>query len=268
MTSCLIAGQTESAEGNDVVSPFKDSVALITGAASGLGELLARRLVRLQARVVLGDRNFVGVERVASELRQQGGDAVAFACDVTQEVDAANLVTEAITRWGRLDIAVNNAGMSPPMKALIDTTEADFDVAIAVNAKGTFFGMKHQLAAMQQRKTGVILNVASAAGIGAAPKLAAYSAAKHAVVGLTKTAAVEYARMGIRVNAICPFYTVTPMVTDSEISERMTFLANASPMKRLGAPEEIVEMMLSLCSPRNSYMTGQAVSVDGGVSAI
>ena len=248
--------------------PFLDSVVLITGAASGLGALMAQRLARQQARLILGDRNADGVQRVAAELRQMGADVIASGCDVTREGDICQLVDEALARWGRLDIAVNNAGMSPPMKPLVETSEADLDAAFAVNVKGTFFGMKHQIAAMLKQQSGTILNVASAAGIGAAPKLAAYAAAKHAVIGLTKTAAVEYARKGIRVNAICPFFTATPMVTESAPSGMLDFLSNATPMKRLAKPDEVVEVMLSLCSPGNTYMTGQSVAVDGGVSAL
>ncbi|OXH94120.1 hypothetical protein CA830_03555 [Burkholderia multivorans] len=134
-------------------------------------------------------------------------------------------------------------------------------------AQGVFFGMKHQIRQMLAQREGVILNVASMAGLGGAPKLAAYAASKHAVIGLTKTAAIEYARHGIRVNAICPFYSTTPMVTDSDIGDRQDFLAQGSPMKRLGRPEEIVATMLSLCAKENTYLTGQAVAVDGGVSA-
>jgi len=120
---------------------------------------------------------------------------------------------------------------------------------------------------MLGQRSGVILNVASMAGLGGAPKLAAYAAAKHAVVGLTKTAAIEYARRGIRVNAVCPFYSTTPMVTDSDIVDKQDFLLQGSPMKRLGRPDEVVATMLMLCAKENSYLTGQTVAVDGGISA-
>jgi NAD(P)-dependent dehydrogenase (short-subunit alcohol dehydrogenase family) len=206
---------------------------------------------------------------VAAPLREAGAAISCYACNVAIEAQVAQLVSEAISLWGRLDIAVNNAGISPPMKALVETQESDLDLALSVNVKGTFFGLKHQIAAMlNNSEGGTILNVASSAGIGGAPKLAAYAAAKHAVVGLTRTAALEYARKRIRVNAICPFYTKTPMVTESELKDMQEFLAGASPMKRLGLPQEIVAVMMMLCNPENSYMTGQAIAVDGGVSAL
>ncbi|KWU23854.1 MULTISPECIES: SDR family NAD(P)-dependent oxidoreductase [Burkholderia] len=246
---------------------YAGQAVMITGAASGFGALLASELAAMGARLALGDLNGDALERVAAPLRAAGADVVARHCDVRVETDVASLVHEAVARFGRLDVGINNAGIAPPMKALIDTDEADLDLSFAVNAKGVFFGMKHQIRQMLAQREGVILNVASMAGLGGAPKLAAYAASKHAVVGLTKTAALEYARHGIRVNAVCPFYSTTPMVTDSEIGERQDFLAQGSPMKRLGRPDEIVATMLMLCAQENTYLTGQAVAVDGGVSA-
>lgn len=246
---------------------YAGEAVMITGAASGFGALLASELAAMGARLALGDLNGDALERVAAPLRAAGADVVARHCDVRVETDVASLVHEAVARFGRLDVGINNAGIAPPMKALIDTDEADLDLNFAVNAKGVFFGMKHQIRQMLAQREGVILNVASMAGLGGAPKLAAYAASKHAVVGLTKTAALEYARHGIRVNAVCPFYSTTPMVTDSEIGERQEFLAQGSPMKRLGRPDEIVATMLMLCAKDNTYLTGQAVAVDGGVSA-
>ncbi|RQS61520.1 SDR family NAD(P)-dependent oxidoreductase [Burkholderia sp. Bp8963] len=250
------------------IDSYAGQVVMITGAASGFGALLASELAAMRARLVLGDLNADGLERVAARLRAAGANVIALRCDVSREADVASLVSAAVANFDRLDVGVNNAGIAPPMKALIDTEEADLDLSFAVNAKGVFFGMKHQIRQMLAQGSGVILNVASMAGLGGAPKLAAYAAAKHAVVGLTKTAAVEYARRGIRVNAICPFYSATPMVTDSDIAGRQDFLAQGSPMKRLGRPEEVVATMLMLCAKENAYMTGQAVAVDGGVSAL
>ncbi|MBH3429973.1 SDR family NAD(P)-dependent oxidoreductase [Pseudomonas alkylphenolica] len=246
---------------------FQDQVVMITGAASGFGELLARRLAGLGARLVLGDRNETGLARVAAQLREAGASVVAQACDVSRESEVSALVDVAVEHFGRLDIGVNNAGILTPMKAFIDTTEAELDQSFAVNGKGVFFGMKYQIRQMLSQGSGVILNVASIAGLGGAPKLAAYCAAKHAVVGLTKGAAVEYARQNIRINAVCPFYSATPMVTDSEVGEKQDFLAQGSPMKRFAEPDEVVAVMLMLCARENGYMTGQAIAVDGGLSA-
>ena len=249
------------------IDSYAGQVVMITGAASGFGALLADELVAMGARVVLGDVNAQGLGRVAALLRAAGGDLIAQRCDVRSEADVAALVHAAVARFGWLDVAINNAGVAPPMKALVDTEEADLDLSFAVNAKGVFFGMKHQIRQMLGQRSGVILNVASMAGLGGAPKLAAYAAATHAVVGLTKTAAVEYARHGIRVNAVCPFYSTTPMVTDSDIVDKQDFLSQGSPMKRLSRPREVVATMLMLCAKENSYLTGQAVAVDGGLSA-
>ena len=249
------------------LTSYAGQVVMITGAASGFGELLARELAAMGARLVLGDRNHEGLQRVAAELRAAGAEVVDLHCDVTREAEVKAMVDAAVASFGRLDVGVNNAGMSTPMKALIDTLESDLDLNFAVNAKGVFFGMKHQITQMLKQGGGVILNVASMAGLGGAPKLAAYSAAKHAVIGLTRTGAAEYARRNIRVNAVCPFYSSTPMVTEG-LAEHVEYLSQASPMKRLGTPGETVAVMLMLCARENSYMTGQAVAVDGGVSAL
>ncbi len=240
---------------------FEGKVALVTGAASGFGKLLAEQLAAEGALLVMGDRNKWGLRHVA-----RGHVTAHMRCDVTKEDRVKALCDLAVEQFGRLDIAVNNAGISGAMKPLTEIREDEFDLIHAVNAKGVFFGLKHQIPLMRGTG-GTILNVASVAGLGAAPKLAAYAAAKHAVVGLTKTAAIEEARNNIRVNAICPFYSATPMVTNGAMADRQDFLADASPMKRLGTPEEVVATMLSLLDPANSYLTGQAIAVDGGVTA-
>lgn len=244
---------------------FNGKTVLITGAASGFGRLLAVRLSAEGANLVLGDINESGLRETNAALATPARLGV---CDVAREADLSNLCDLARDGFGRLDIAVNNAGASAPMKSLLDTTEEDLDTAFAVNAKGVFFGMKHQIPIMLENGEGVILNVASVAGLNGAPKLAAYAAAKHAVVGLTRTAAVEFARKGIRVNAICPFFSTTPMVTEGGMGAPIELLESGVPMKRLGTPEEVVATMLSIMHPSNSYLTGQAIAVDGGVSAI
>ena len=246
---------------------FRNQVILITGAASGFGRLLAQKLAGAGAKLALGDCDSNGLQNLDKALRANGSQLVSLDCDVTRSVDMVALVDAAVKAFGRLDIAVNNAGIASPMKSFIEIEEAELDLNFAVNAKGVFFGMQHQIRQMLQQDGGIILNVASLAGIGAAPKMAAYAAAKHAVVGLTKTAAVEYARHNIRINAICPFYSPTPLVTESDLEARQAFLAQGSPMKRLGSPQEMVQAMLALIDPENSYMNGQAIAVDGGVSA-
>ncbi len=255
----------------DSLLDFTGKVALITGAASGFGELLAAELGTRGAKLVISDINAEGVAKVGEALKAKGIELVASACDVSKESDCQAQVDLAVKTFGGLDIAVNNAGIAPAQMSLVDTTEAMMDQQFNVNVKGVFFGMKHQIPAMQE--AGIILNVASMAGLGGAPKVTSYAAAKHAVVGLTKTAAVEYARKGIRVNAICPFFTLTPMVTGNNmnpggnVEELEAFLGRGSPMKRLGRPQEIVNVMLMTLSPGNTYMNGQTIAIDGGVSA-
>lgn len=247
---------------------FNDKVIVITGAASGFGKILAGKVHAEGAKLVLGDINVPPLEAVASELG--GGNVETCACDVSKEADVQALVARAASVFGRVDIMVNNAGLGTTPARLIDATEEDMDVNYSVNTKGVFFGIKHGIRQMlaQQPSGGIVLNVASMAGLGAAPMIGAYCAAKHAVVGLTKTAAYEHAAEGVRVNAICPFFSPTPLVTDAELGDKLGALAQATPMKRLGDPEEMVEVMLMLMSPANSYMNGQCVAVDGGMSAI
>ena len=247
---------------------FEGKTVLITGAARGFGKMAAEMFTAEGAKVALGDVDEAAVAEVAASL---GG--VSRRCDVSDEADVKALVDLAVGIDGRLDIALNNAGIGHPLGFTADISHADFMKQMAVNAGGCFLGMKHQLPVMMKQKSGAILNTASAAGLVAAPLSAAYSAAKHAVVGLTKTAADEYARFGIRVNAICPSFADTAMVDElraglggsaDEVDPKLT---NRIPMRRVAAPEEIVQAMLWICSDENSFMTGQAVALDGGLTA-
>jgi NAD(P)-dependent dehydrogenase (short-subunit alcohol dehydrogenase family) len=198
--------------------------------------------------------------------------AIGLACDVSRKSDCAAMVNAAVEAFGQLDIAVNNAGIAGEMKHVTDFTETDIDLQFSVNAKGVMFGMQCQIPQMRSGGGGTILNVSSMAGLGAAPKAAAYAAAKHAIVGLTKTAAFEYARDNVRVNAICPYFTMTEMLTEigssGGIDDINAFLGRGTPMRRVGRPEEIVNVMLMMISPGNTFMNGQAIAVDGGSSAI
>jgi len=179
-----------------------------------------------------------------------------------------------VEQFGRLDMAVNNAGIAHGFIPIHELTGELLDQQMNVNVKGVMFGMKHQIPAMKASGGGAIVNTSSMAGIGGGPKIGAYAASKHAVIGLTRTAAVESGRKNIRVNAICPYYTRTPMLeggeglaSGGEAEQTLAMMAAGSPMKRIGEPEEIVAVMLMLLSPANTYMNGQAIAVDGGVSA-
>lgn len=246
------------------MSEFAGKSVLITGAAGGFGRVLVSRLIDAGAHLVLGDLNETALSDMVAALR---GEAIFQRCDVTVEADQKALVDLAVARYGRLDIAINNAGGTSPMKTFLETTEEDLDWNFGLNAKSVFFGMRHQIGAMIEGGGGAIMNVASVAGIAGAPRNTAYCAAKHAVVGMTRTAAVEFARKNVRVNAVCPYFSLTPLVTQSNLIERKAQLEAAVPMKRLAEPEEVVSAILSMIAPSNSYMTGQAVAIDGGLSA-
>ena len=251
----------------DPLLDFSDKVVVITGAARGFGQLLAQSLAERGARLVLGDIDEAGVKQVAANLTKKGVEVIALACDVSVNTECKAMVDTAVSAFGRVDIAVNNAGVAHDFMPLHEIEESLMDSQFNINVKGVQFGMRHQILQMLSQDEGVILNVSSRAGISGAASLGAYAAAKHAVIGLTKTGAVEYARHNIRINAICPFFTLTPMITQVTDSDMQGLMSKGAPMKRLGQPEEIVAMMLMMLSPANTYLTGQCISVDGGVSA-
>lgn len=246
------------------MSEFSGKSVLITGAAGGFGRVLTSKLLDAGANIILGDLNDAALAEFVSSLPRE----VAWQrCDVMKDGDQKALVARAVTAYGRLDIAINNAGGTSPMKGLLETTEQDLDWNFSLNAKSVFLGMKHQIAAMIQGGGGSVMNVASVAGLAGAPKNLAYGAAKHAVVGMTRTAAVEFARHNVRVNAICPYFSMTPLVTQSNLIERKAQMETAVPMKRLADPEEVAAAILAMILPSNSYLTGQAIAVDGGLTA-
>lgn len=253
----------------DPLLDFHSQVAMITGAASGFGRLLAQGLALRGCNLVLGDIDQNGLKETISSLQLNGNKALAMDCDVSDESQVKAMVLKAVTEFGRLDIGVNNAGIAHSLTPLHKIEQAILDRQFSINVNGVLYGMKYQIEAMLKQGSGRILNLSSMAGIGGAPKGGAYSAAKHAVVGLTRTAAVEYARKGILVNAICPFYSPTNILAmdgfDSE--ENQIRLAQGCPMKRLADPQEVVNTMILMLSPGNSYMSGQTIAVDGAVSA-
>lgn len=258
---------------------FEGQTVLITGAAGGFGRSVSQLFAERGARLVLSDFNADGLGEQTDLLKSDGVEVAALAGSVADESHCRDTVALAMDTFGRLDIAINNAGMShaPAKTADVDSEQAQ--MTIQVDLMGVFFGMKHQIPVMEQAykeqdRTSSILNVASLAGIGGAPTISMYAAAKHGVVGLTKSAALEYARRGIRINAICPAFARTPMVEDGLLAdagggkEAENFLTRGIPMRRLAEPEEITRSMLWICDPRNSFMTGQAVALDGGTSAM
>ena len=253
----------------DTLLDFRGKTALITGAAGGFGRLLSQQLAKRGCNLVIGDLDQAGLDETVSSLALDTNQVIPMICDVSNESQCKAMVDTAIEQFGQLDMAVNNAGIAHSMNPVHKLTEEIMNKQMSVNVNGVMFGMKYQIQAMLNKGKGHILNVSSMAGLGGAPKGGAYAAAKHAVIGLTKTAAVEYAKYGLQVNAICPFYTPTNImnVDGMNTEEIRARLALGSPSKRLGTVEEIVNVMLLTLSPGNTYMTGQSIAIDGGVSA-
>jgi len=251
----------------DPLLDFTGKVAVITGAAQGFGKLLAEELAQRGAKLVISDVNEAGVHKVADDIAATGAEVYALKCDVSKKEECKEMVDVAIQHFDRVDIGVNNAGVAHDFSALHEIDEALMDSQFAINVKGVQFGMSYQIEQMLKQQGGAILNVSSMAGLGGAALVGAYSMAKHAVIGLTKTAAVEYGRHNIRINAICPFFTLTQMVTDMADDTMQAKMGQGAPMKRLAEPKEVVAMMLMMLSPANTYMTGQCIAIDGGVSA-
>ena len=251
----------------NVVFDFTNKVALVTGGASGIGRATSLFFAQHGAKVVVADINPSGMETVEA-IKRENGEAVFVETDVRDSRQVQNLVAIAIKTFGGLHCAFNNAGVLPPMAPLADTEESTFDQTFAVDVKGVFLAMKYEIRQMLQSGGGVIVNNASIAGMIAERGISAYVAAKHAVIGLSKAAAIEYAGQGIRINALAPGLVETPMTKhwfdDPEM--RGFFLAN-SPIGRFAQPEEIAAMILFLCSGLASFTVGQTFAVDGGYTA-
>jgi NAD(P)-dependent dehydrogenase (short-subunit alcohol dehydrogenase family) len=247
---------------------YAGQAVLVTGGATGIGRATAMAFAREGAAVVIGDVN-PAAESTASDIRAGGGRATFQPTDVTDERQCVALVATCIDTYGRLDAAFNNAGVLAAMVPLHEATLSDYERTMAVNARGVFLCMKAQIRHMLSVGGGAIVNTASVGAVIANPNMAAYVASKHAVAGLTKAAALEYARQGIRVNAICPGFVQTamtrPWLDDADFLK--TFLA-ASPIGRPALPEEISGMVLHLCSAEASFTNGSIILMDGGQTTI
>ncbi len=248
---------------------FSGQVALVTGAGSGMGLATAQAFAAAGAAVVLADVNEAALRTAADSLTAAGHQALAVTCDVSDEGQVAAMVERTVATFGRLDVAFNNAGIMVPPSDAADEPADSFDRVNAINLRGVWACMKHELRQMRAQGSGAIVNCSSLGGLVGLPGRAAYHASKHGVIGLTKSAALEYAPRGVRINAICPGTIETPMVADM-IAKGELDVAEAvanQPIGRLGRAEEMAAVVLWLCSPGASFVLGVALPVDGGYTA-
>ncbi|GAB7552090.1 SDR family oxidoreductase [Novosphingobium sp. 11B] len=251
------------------VYDFKGQVALVTGAAKGMGLATAQAFTANGASVVLVDIDGELANREAERIVSKGGVAMGIACDVADETQVAAMIDLAVARYGRLDMAFNNAGIQVPPSDAADEPLENFERVTAVNQRGVWACMKHELRIMRAQGSGAIVNCSSLGGLVGLPQRATYHGTKHAVIGMTKSAGVEYAPRGVRINAICPGTIDTPMVQDMLTGQpdAMAGIMKEQPIGRLGRAEEIAAAVLWLCSPAASFVIGAALPVDGGFTA-
>ena len=251
-----------------MTNQFTGKVALVTGGSSGIGRATALAFAQAGAQVVVANVQVEGGEETVRLIQAAGGDAIFVKTDVSQAADVEALVNRTVATYGRLDCAFNNAGIKGIIGTTVDCTEENWDRTLAINLKGVWLGMKYELLHMLKQGSGAIVNTSSVGGLVGFAGLPAYIASKHGVVGLTKAAALEFAKTGIRINAVCPGYTQTPLLGPVDATpEGLAAMAAFEPVGRLGQPEDIAAAVLWLCSDAASFITGVAMPVDGGYVA-
>ncbi|MFU8763308.1 MAG: SDR family NAD(P)-dependent oxidoreductase [Haliea sp.] len=247
---------------------FENKVVFITGAGSGIGQACAEAFAAQGARVAVADISQQAADETTTRITQAGGQAFSLVGDVASAEQVAAMVSQVVARWGRLDIGLNNAGISSPLEPMGDTDESDFDRVMGVNVKGVWLCMRAQIRQMLAQGGGCIVNMASALSLKVSVGSSFYVASKFAVAGLTRTAAVEYAASGIRINAVCPGIVSTPLFEKSVTDpDTIAMMKRYHPMDRFGTPEEIANAVLWLASDASSFSTGALMSVDGGWTA-
>jgi NAD(P)-dependent dehydrogenase (short-subunit alcohol dehydrogenase family) len=253
------------------MTAFTDQVAFVTGGGSGIGLAAVLAFAAAGAKIAVVDVSLEAAQAAAATVRQAGGEAFAFAGDLAADGVAQRAVHATLAAYGRIDCAFNNAGIgSPAARPLAEIPEQEFDRVISNNVRSVFLCMKYQIIHMLERGGGgAIVNTASMGALVGTPKAAGYIASKHAVLGLTRSAALDYARDAIRINAVCPGFIQTPMFDRFAVADpaRLAAMAQTVPAGHFGAPEDIAQTVLFLCGPASSYVTGAAISVDGGFTA-
>jgi NAD(P)-dependent dehydrogenase (short-subunit alcohol dehydrogenase family) len=246
---------------------FEGKVALVTGAGSGIGRATALAFARENARVVVADVAVADGEETVRLIKEGDGEAIFIKTDVSRESEVESLINTTVDTYGRLDCAHNNAGISGDLDTVTTCTEDNWDRVLSINLKGVWLCLKYEMSRMKKQGCGAIVNTSSTSGLVGAPGVPAYNASKHGVVGLTRTAALECAKIGIRVNAVCPGTSRTPFMQRLIDAGLEDYIIGLVPVGRLGEPEETANTVLWLCSDEASFITGATITIDGGLTA-
>ena len=250
-----------------MIDSINEKCAVVTGAASGIGRATALILAKNGAKVIVSDVNEQGGLETIALIKKEGGIAHFVPCDVSNRKAVGELMVQAITKFGPIKLAVNNAGIGGVLSPMHEIAYENWDRMMAINLSGVFYCMQEEIKAMLHHRGGNIVNVASIAGLGGVPGGSSYCAAKHGVIGLTKSASMEYAKLGIRVNAVCPGWTETAILDTLDKGMLENSIQNYLPMGRIGQPEEVAETILWLLSEKSSFVNGHCLAIDGGMKA-